>query len=371
MERGSFRTYFNRLSRTAVFWVLLCLLLVCIISLLTVSINRTVDTLGRILPAREWVLARTNDGGVYATYCDHLRSSVESYAVLSIVRGDAFQLTFDRSLQPDSSVLEGDTLVHVFSHELMRQFHRLSGELAVSRSNLAVMLSGEKAPVIAEAERALVLAKEESELQTALFERQDSLYRKNLVSREIYELARSSARVASLNASIADARLQTVMTGVKPEQVDMVRSQIMAFEGELRVLARQVGALTVLAPFGGRISSSSGEDTLCVLEDTAKVVDLAIPIQYHERLKQGLPVTLWCPHWPAPIDATVVRVDTHVHIVNARQFLMVTAQLHGSTAILPSNLIVSGSVETDRVSLARYLQFWISDLVREILASPT
>jgi hypothetical protein len=370
MQESFLAKQFQRFPRRVATITAGAVLVVCIILLLSVSVNRTVDTAGKILPAREWILAKNAEGAVFATFRDHLHSIVDNYTVVSIVRGDAFRFSLHANIRPDESVRAGDTVVRISSHELARQLSRLRGDLSVARSNLAIVVTGEKRPITEEAERALVLAKEQSDLQTGLFERQDSLYRKNLISRELYELAGNAAKVSSIEVAIAEARLQTVLTGAKPEQIRMIRSQIAAFESDLRVLSDQVGALTVLAPFGGIIAPFSGKDTLCSIEDAGRVALMPVPVQYLERLAPGQAITLRSPHQAYTIGGTVVRVDRHVRIVNARQVFMVTAALSSGAATLPTNLILPGSIETERVSIARYLQYWFSDILTEIIGGP-
>ena len=151
----------------------------------------------------------------------------------------------------------------------------------------------------------------------------------------------------------------------------MIRSQIAALESELQILSHQVGALTVLAPFGGIVTPSSGRDTLCSIEDTARIAVMPVPVQYLDRLLPGQAVSLRSPYEKTATNGTVVRVDRHVRIVSARQVFMVAAELQGGATKLPPNLILPGSIETDRVSVARYIQFWISDILTEISGNPT
>ena len=371
MPENFLHTLYGRFPRKVVNPILGVFTLLCLLLVFSLSVSPTIDTAGRIMPSREWILARNNEGAVFATLCDHVSSTIDNYSVVSVVRGDAFRFSLHPSIRPETRVRAGDTLVRIYSHEIFRRLSRLSGDLAIARANLAVALSGEKEPITLEAGRALVLAKEECELQTALFRRQDSLFRKNLISPEQYDLARSAARVAALETEIAQARLDNVTTGAKPEQVDVIRSQIAAFEAELRILSAQAGALTVSAPFGGIVVPSAGRDTLCSLEDTSRIAVLPVPVQYQDRLKPGQPVTLRFPRSALPVRGTVVRVDTRVRVVSARQVVLVTANLDDGGPALSSNLVLPGSIETDRVSVGEYLRSLVADILRGIVDSPS
>ena len=362
---------FRNIPRRTLYWSLAILLVFIVLLALPISLSRTINVAGKVLPARAWLLVKNQQGSVLATFSDNLRGNVGNYTAVNVIRGDAFGFTLRTSLKPGDTVVAGDTVVSIRSHELVRQSEQIGGELAVAKANLAVMLSGEKEPITREAEKSLVLAKERSQLQDALFKRQDSLYQKNLVSREVYDLARSAAQMAAIEVAIAEARLQTVSTGSKPEQIRMIQSQIAALERDLRMLAEQVGAMTLVAPLTGILLASPSVDTLCILEDTARVALVAVPVEYMTRVLPGQSMTLRVPRRPETVPGVVVRVDPQVHLFMGKQVVMATAALHDTRGVLPSHLVMIGAIETERVSPVRLLGYWVTDLWNEVLGATT
>ncbi len=360
-----FRTISNRMRYTA----LAVAGGVIILLLIPFTVSRTISVAGKVLPAREWLLVKNQQGNVLATFSDHMQGHVDNYTALSVIRGDAFGFSLRPALKPGDTVRTGDTVFSIRSHDLLRQVEQLSGQLAVARANLSVMKSGEKEAVTAEAKRSLVLAQEQAALQHQLFPRQDSLYRKNLISREEYDLARSAAQSADIGVAIAEARLQMVTTGSKPEQIRLIQSQITASERELQALSEQVGALTIVSPLTGVLLSSTSPDTLCCIEDTARVVLLAVPVEEMNRLATGASVTMHVPRRPGGWEGTVVRIDRQVRFILGRQVVMATAGLSAPQGELPSRLMMTGSIETERVSIARLLGFWATDLWNEVLGA--
>jgi hypothetical protein len=366
MKQSFLKSYKKTLSRPWVYSSLIILALLFLTSALPISLTWTVDAPGKILPAREWLLTKHLEGGVLATLSDYLQGSVENYAVLSINRGDAIRFNVISSLRPGDPLSAGDTVVKIYSYELAREFYRLSGELAVAKSSLAAVKSGEKEAITEEAERAVSLAKEKAELQSQIFARQDSLYKRNLISPEEFELARSAAQTTAIEVAIADARLQTVQTGAKPEQIHLIESQIASLEAQMRALSRQIGALTLVSPFSGTFQSSPGTDTMLTVEDTARVILMPIPIKHLGQVAPGQLVKVRIPRQRESYKGTVVRVDQRVKIVNGTQVVMAVATLNGRVNSLPTNLIGIGSIQTDQLSLAQYLRYWISDILVEI-----
>lgn len=342
-----------------------------VLVILPFNVGRTITVSAKVLPAKEWLLAKNQTGSVIASLRDHLQGTVESYTVVSVLRGDAFGFDLFTSRKPGDLVVVGDTIVSIRSHELAREYHRIWGELAVARANLAVMATGEKEPVTREAERSVRLARENANLQNILLQRQDSLYRRALASREEYDLAASAAQQAAIEVAIAEARLQTVRTGSKPELIRMVQSQIAASEQELEAVREQLSALTLVSPISGVLYSSTGADTLCTIYDTTNVVLIAVPVEYADRVAPGQKVTFRLQFRPETYTGVVVTVNRQVRTLLARQSVLATASLNGSAHRLPANLVMAGAIETERVSLARYLQYWLADAWNEVVGVST
>jgi hypothetical protein len=366
MNHSFLKSYKKTLSRPVVYSGLIILALLSLASVLPISLTWTVDAPCKILPAREWLLTKNEEGGVLATLSDYLQGSVENYTVLSIVRGDAFRFNIVPSLRPGDPLSAGDTVVKVYSHELARELSRLTGELAVAKSTLAMVKSGEKEAITQEAERALSLAKERAGVQQQIFARQDSLYKKNLISPEEFELARSAAQTTAIEVAIAEARLQTVQTGAKPEQIRMIESQIASLEAQMRALSRQVGALTLVSPFPGTFQSSPGTDTILTVEDTGRVILMPVPIKHLSEIAPGQLVKVRIPRQIETYEGRVLRLDQRVRIVNGAQVIMAVAALNGRVKDLPMNLIGIGSIQTGHLSPIQYLRYWISDILAEI-----
>ena len=342
-----------------------------VLLVLPFTVGRTVTVSGKVLPAREWLLTKNQAGNVMATLRDHLQGTVESYTVVSVLRGDAFGFNLFASRKPGDAIGIGDTIVSIRSHELVREYNQVAGRLAVAKANLAVMSTGEKEPVTREAERTLRLARENANLQSILLQRQDSLYRRALASREEYDLAASAAEQAALEVAIAEARLQAVRTGSKPELVRMVESQIAAYEQELQALREQINALTLVSPIEGILFSSNSADTLCAVYDTTNVLLIGLPVEYVDRVAPGQPVTFRPPRRPETYSGCVVSVNQQVRALLGRQAVAATATLNAPAHHLPSGLIMAGVIETERVSIGRFVLYWIRDAWNEVASVAT
>ncbi|MEK6650373.1 MAG: hypothetical protein AABY75_05315 [Bacteroidota bacterium] len=345
--------------------VLLIALLVFAMLPITLSWNVSVPC--RVIPGREWMLVRNGTGGVLAVVNDFVQGSVQEYTIVNVVRGDAFRFDLSSSFSPGDVVRAGDTVVTIHSYELVRELHRLSGELAVARASLDAVQSGEKESIEEEAQRVLLLARERERMLGLIAVRQDSLHRRNFVSLEVYELARSEAAVASMEAGTAEARLQVVRTGAKPEQIRLIRSQIAEREAEIGALKDQLATMTMVAPFAGVFFSSPGTDTLCAVEDTSRAILIQIPMRYLGSVAPGQSVTLRAPRMPAALAGMVRRVDPRVRFSVGAQVVQATAVLTSDVSTLPTGAVVPGSIEIARVSPLGFLRLWFDDLFAEFV----
>jgi len=354
--------YTRRFSPRTVYAILAAALLLTLFLLLPITLSWRINVPCKVLPAREWLLMKNADGSMMATYSDYQQGRTDSYSAMTIVRGDAFRFDLLPSLKAGDMVRAGEAISKVYSHELSRESSRLSGDLEVAKASLAAIKAGEKQTVAQEAERTLALAKEKAQVVNLQFQRQDSLYQRRLISREAFDLARSTAQMAAIEVAIAEAHLQTVRTGDKPEQIRLIESQIQGLEGEIKALSNQVGALTLVSPFTGIFQTSPNPDTLCTVIDTAQVLLMPISVRHLEEVAAGQSVRLRTSRSAGWIEATVQRVEQQVKVVNGLQVIMVTAEVKAGSRTLPANLVAQGYIETGRLSPVGYLLRWIGQI---------
>jgi hypothetical protein len=342
-----------------------------LLALLPIQLPRTLTVAGRVLPAKEWLIVKNEEGGILAQFNDYQAGSTQNYSVLSIIRGDAFQFSLRAPREPGGFIQVGDTIVQASSQQLERDLDRLSGELAVARANLAMIMTGDKTSLVQGAERSLALARERATLQRSLFQRWDSLYQKQLASREEFEHAQSSLNASDLEVAIAESHLEASRSGSKPEHVRMIRAEIAACESQIRALSAQRKNLTLVSPLNGVFVASIGVNTLCTIEDTARIAELQVPVRYMERLAPGEQVLLRSIEYPEEIRGAIAHVDRRVRVVNGVQSIAAVARLERTAMPIPSHITLLGSIETDRVSVLRYCQLWLQELFAEIVYGAT
>jgi hypothetical protein len=162
-----------------------------------------------------------------------------------------------------------------------------------------------------------------------------------------------------------------VRTGSKPELISMVQSQIAACEGELQAIQDQISALTLVSPIAGVLLTSSGADTLCTIHDSSSVLQMAVPVEYADRVARGQPVRFRPPRRPETYTGMVVAVNPQVRALLGKQVVFATATLNGPPHTLPANLVMAGAIETERLSLVKHLAYWARDAWNEVVSVAT
>lgn len=326
-----------------------------LVFLIPVKLPFTMKTLGRIVPAQEWILQKTPDGSLIALLADHTNGFIQNYSIIQIERGDATRFQIWPGLNEKLSVVKSDTIGSIHSYEILRQLTVLEGELEVSKAELMTQAVGEKEAVIQEARQQLALSRERVALMQRLFHRQDSLYHQNVISQEEYELAESEANVAEIEANIAQVQLQRVTTGVKPQQIEMIEAQIRSLENDIQVRKSQLNAFTLQTPIAGTLIRHYSSDTLLSVCDTSFLLVMPVRWKYHSELEPGQTITFKDEKQKRRLWAKLVRIENDIKILNRQQvFIAVGAIQHGQGPFYP-NLIVSCTIRGESLPLVQFV----------------
>lgn len=322
-----------------------------------INLPTSISAHGKILPVREWTLVRDADGNIGSLLHDHLRGRVDNYGVSRFERGDAIEMRLKQGVESRAHVAAGDTIAYISSNETERQLARLSGDLAATLASLDLVRSGEKAPVVGEAQMYLQRAKERLRYQEAELERLKPLQERQLVSTQDIEAAESQFRILQAEVAVAEARLDAVTTGAKPEQVELAQRQAETLQREIKTLHDRLERHTVTSPISGVVLRSFGADTLLSVRDTsAYMVVMPIPVSDHGRLAPGQPVSIRTPPIATAVRARIYQLGDTVHLLGGEQVVLVTAVIEQPPAGIMPGAFARCSIEQGRVRLRTYVK---------------
>jgi len=337
---------------------------VLVVALLPIRIPRFIRSYGKILPAREWILAKATDGSLIRTLVDNRESVTLSYDAVQVERGDVLRFERAPGLLDNALVVRGDSIGYVFSDLSAQELTRLRGSLEQAKALRQVETSGEKESVLKQAADQAELTREQASYNERAMVRQDSLWKTGLISREEFDLARTSARIAGLEAAIAEANLEALQSGSKPQQILLIDTQILSLEKEIRTLEERIRRLIVFCPLDGRVLANFSPDTLIVVGDTAHVAIIPIPWENRNDVRSGQPIRLNVRFDGRPVRGRVIRVVSTPVLFNNRSFVMAVADIEFAGRVVPGHSIVSCRVEIGREPMRGHVLRFFMNLLR-------
>ncbi|MBN2424215.1 MAG: hypothetical protein JXR46_01875 [Calditrichaceae bacterium] len=351
------KTHSGRIS------VFLLVLIIMLVLILPVYVPQTVKTIARIIPEKEWIISKGQDGRLLSVLKNHRLAKTENYTLNIFERGDAVQFRLNPQLQPGSFINKNDTVGFIYSNEIERELARLEGSLSAQKASLLMSLTGEKNALIQAARQELLAAEKQAELQKSILERQKTLFENNLISREQYDNELTKYELFKSNAQIAKAQVEAVSTGEKEELLNYIRSQINALEKEINVFKTRRDRYHLTAPLSGELNMNFSTDTLAHIRSSDSFIAV-LPVIYEDlpRIKNGAKLILSPLNTPDPVEGRIIMIDKIIRVFQGRQVIYATAVIEDAHQALLPGLIMKGEITCNQVLLREYVYNIIKDI---------
>lgn len=336
------------------------LILIILILVLPIKLVYKLKVQGKLLPEKEWIIYKGTDGRLTSLLTNYKTGINQSYDVTLFDRGDAMQFAFISDLHSGISIKLKDTIAFVYSNEIERQIANLKGQIITSKASLTLNLTGEKESVIEQEKNNLAYRIKQAEEQKKIVNRLKTLYDRGLASQEEYEIAQGTYDLNEINILISKSRLQSVETGSKLEQNELIRSQILALEKELAVLKKRFEGFTLLSPIEGIVNRITNSDTLMIISDTSEFV-LISPIRIQDKKFINPPqnVEIYINGMRQNINVKLVELDNNTQIVNGIQFVTAVSLIKDKTSEMIPGLMVDCFIHTGNLNPIEYvMRIW-------------
>ncbi len=316
-----------------------------------------IETIGKILPHKEWIVSRDMSGVMSAVMRDNSKGKIDLYYVADFERGDPVKFHLNENMISGMRVSVGDTVGYIESKVLKLELVRLNGELNSQKSLLNVALSGEKEPLIEEAENRLAYAREAYDEQIKIVERLKRLSESDFVPYQEYELALNTLNLYKIDIDIAEAVLKSAETGVKQEEIEMIRLGISNIENEIETLQETFEDYTIVAPLTGVVFESTLGDTLVKIGDTSSyTVTIPLEITNAANVQPGQKVEYLVDRLDDKLFGEILWMGNVIHFMNGQQIILVTASLEATHKNLLNGLIVRCSIICEPMCLREHIR---------------
>lgn len=343
-------------SRKHIIIVAVFVVMIILILLLPLKFEYKLKVQGKLLPKKEWIISKGTDGRLTTLLTNYKTGLNQSYDVTLFNRGDAMQFAFNSNLHSNASVKQNDTIAYIYSNEIERQIENLKGQIITAKASLYLNLTGEKEAIINEAKTSLLYASKQSQEQKKIVDRLASLYDKGLASQEEYEIAKGTYDLYEINILIAKSHLQSVETGTKQEQIEFIKSQIVALEKELSVLRKRYEGFTLLSPITGTVNRITNSDTLMTISDTSEFI-LISPIRIRDKkyVNPQQKIDIYLNGKKQNINANIAQLDNKTQIVQGTQIVTATSFIDGKTDEMISGLLADCYIYTGSLTPFNFL----------------
>ncbi len=340
------------------------LVLIFIFFILPIKLPHKIETTGKVIPAKQWVLSIANNGQIVSHIQDNQSGINHSFFFTEFDRGDAVRFHINKNILKKFIVFKGDTIGTLYSNQLIKQLANLEGELLQAKASLSLNTTGEKQSVIKAAEEKLLFEQKKAEEQKRILARLKALWEKDLISKEEYEIAQNQADLDDINIKIAKAQLESAKTGVKPEQIELINSQVQTIENEITVLKKRLSDYLITSPITGSVNQFAKKDTILVVSDTSSYL-IVMPVNIEERafFKDNLKIKAVIPIDNEIVESEILHIDNNVEILRGKEIIFAKAIVKSKSKNLLPGIFVKCQIQSEPVSIKNRISTFLNELL--------
>ena len=248
-------------------------------------------------------------------------------------------------------------VAYIESYDIQNEITRLTNLRDIEIANMNVVSTGEKQPMVEQAQRQYNYALQQLDLQKKNFARQESLYLDSVITPADYDVYENDLKLAEISAQVAYEQLTSLKTGEKDPIISLSEQKIISYEKEIEQLEMQKAQYTILTPISGFLSYNTETGGIIKVSDYKRLL-LKIPVAYQHSayLNSLYKVTFSTPDNKIEVNAIFKGFDESVNLIQSRQFVIARAITTESTHGIYPGMIVQCRIYCDKVMLLEYLK---------------
>lgn len=351
------------------FWLILFIILSgAYLAIQYITIRYPLTGQGIVYAGYEWTLGKTIDGNLINSLRDNFNNSVTQYRVNEFQRGDIAEFKLQGEILSKDFISSGDTVGFIHSGNDVSRLLELEGELLSQQKLLDFYASGEKPEEIQAAYDRMILARQQFENQEKIFNRNKALFERGHISEEEFELSQTDYQISYQNYLIAKSEHESLQSGAKPEQLELIRANIRSLEQNIGHLKSLIDEFNIISPISGKIIRKQGNtpefEVILRIADTSSLV-VIIPMELYNipYLEQGQTVHVISPINGTKIPATIKSFDNSTHNINQSQYVFVSVIIDSDDALgIMPDMRVEVSLRSDPVNLIEYARRFMNEV---------
>lgn len=290
-----------------------------------VQVPFVAESVGRVYPAQEWQLLQDQTGRITSVIRDYRMGATSQIGAFQFEQGDISGVQF--TLPSDRFVHVGDTVVRMYSIRQSEEIQNIEAQLALYGAQLQADVTGDKPPVVQEAESRLHFAEQDVIQKEKVFSIKKPLYEQQLIAYTEYQEAESAYNLAKIQVGIAQKYLETVRTGLKTESVGVTQAQLRGLRDRLDILRRKGLSFVLRAPFNGWVVPvvAPPEEQMILQQAGEYVIHVPVKIEHLPYLNPETVFTVIDMQTHRSYRARLLQTGTKVEVLDNRQVTNVLA----------------------------------------------
>jgi hypothetical protein len=356
-KKIGYRTYMlKKKSNIALYVSPIVVVVLFLVTFFGVKIPHSVSTLFEVTPAQKWILSKGSQGQIVSNIIDFKTAISNNYSAVLFERGESMDFKLVQSIVSKSNLLQGDTVGIIHSSYLQERLSKLNSDLLIAQADLAAKSTGEKQALIDEAKNKIRFTEAKIQEKTLLFERYKELFKKEYISKEQYDAAYWELKQSEIEREINKAQLEVLTTGIKSEELRILKSTIDSYSNEIRLLKSRLNDFNLLAPISGEIVKDFSQDTMLIVNNRSQLI-LTAPIRYENMryFTEGETVHVELQSISKEISGTIVSLSKEVKILNGVQILYLRILLDSPEIDLVPGLFIRGEIVLPKITIKEYL----------------
>ena len=292
-----------------------------------IDVPYALESVAKVVPARQWILTKRLDGSLTVTLHDHRTGQLKEAEGYQFDRGDLVQMEFRSADSTGLFVKKGEVVATILSNRLDEQIIQLKNQLQVEQANRDVVATGEKQELIRQLKEELNLAKENLKLQKKMYDRAKTLVEDGVIAQAEWEQTENAHDAAIVQVKVAEEALTVANTGEKTETVSLAASRIQSLQQQISFLENKQQRYLLTAPFEGTLRTETTPDgDRILLEDTSASI-LIIPIRVRDSrfVQPGQEISLKFPDNQQTFISSVLETGAQVALLGREQVVTVKA----------------------------------------------
>jgi hypothetical protein len=338
--------------------ILIALLILVILTIfLPIRIRYSFLATAKIYPVREWKLSRGTEEGFWSQTYNYETDALGDFKNYRFERGDIAELVILKDLKFDEPIEANDTVAYIDSYFIRNEITRLNNLRDVETANMDVVSTGEKQPLVEQAQREYNYALQQLDLEKKNFARQESLYRDSVITPADYDIYENALKLAEINTQVAYNELMSLSTGDKDPVINLSEKKISSYEKEIEELEAQKAQYTISTPLSGLLKYNTETGGIIKVSDISKLL-LKIPVLYRHAsyLSSLYKVTFSTPDNKITVNATFKGFDQNINLIQNQQFVIARAVTNEAIPGIYPGMVVQCRIYCDKVFLLEYLK---------------